>query len=300
MYDDILLFVELVEIGSFSKLSMLTGVSQSTISRRIANLEHELKVELIVRTTNNFRLSNAGSILYDKFKHHKVYLDNALHEMRSQFGLSIKGSLKVALPVLLSKKIIAPYIGNFLAKYPDIDLLISYRSGYIDLIQDGFDAAITIYHPNLKNYHTTLLKKFYIQLYATPEYLAEFGPINTIETAIEKSSVGFMSVNGECSAEFLAVNRFTGEQLPGVIPHPRIYIDNLINAYELASSHKMIITAWDYLVEDELAAGKLVKILPDYYFREISCCLVLPSLALTVAQKAFADFILECYARLTD
>lgn len=298
MYDDILLFIQLVEVGSFSKLSTITGVSQSTISRRIANLEHEMKIELVIRTTNNFRLSNAGILLYDKFKHHKVYLDETLHDIRSQFGLGIKGTLKVALPVLLSKTIIAPYIGNFLAKYPDIDLLISYRSGYIDLIQDGFDAAVTIYKPNLKNYQVKTLKNFYIQLYATPEYLQQFEPIDTLEQAINQSTVGFMDVNGEYTAEFTAINLKTGEQTNSIIPHPRIYIDNLINAYELASSHKMMITAWDDLVAEELKSGKLVKVLPDYHFREISCCLVLPSLTPTFAQTAFANFILECYSHL--
>ena len=298
MYDDILLFVRLVENGSFSKLSNITGISQPTISRRISNLEREFKVELIIRTTNNFRLSNAGKLLYEKFINHKVYLDESISELRNSFGLGIKGTLRVALPVLLSKNIIAPYLGNFLEEHSEIDLLLSYRSSYIDVIQDGFDLAVTLYAPASKNFKITTLKKFRVQLYATPQYLEQNGPIETLADAISRSSVGFLGVDGGYSSDFLAVNTASGEMTKGTIPHPRIYIDNLINAYELASSHKMMITAWDYLVADELRSGKLVKILPEFYFREISCYLVLPSLAPTKSQQVFADFIQECFDRI--
>ncbi len=300
MYDDILLFIKLIEVGSFSKLSNITGVAQSTISRRIANLEEEFKTELIIRTTNNFRISNAGTFLYEKFKNHKLYLENTISEVRQNYGLDTKGILRIALPVLLSKNIIAPYLGQFLEEFPDIDLILSYRSSYIDLIEEGFDAAVTTYEPTAKSYKVILLKKFYIQLYATPEYLASNGPIDTLDIAINKSTVGFLNVDGSYTNDFVAVNTITGETKNGAIPHPRIYIDNLINAYELASSHKMMITAWDSLLENELATGKLIKILPEYYFREIACYLVLPSHTLTHPQKSFVNFIKDCYARIID
>ena len=109
-----MLFIQLVEVGSFSKLSNIIGISQPTLSRRIANLEYMLKAELIIRTTNNFRLSPAGTALYEKFKDHKYFLDNALSEIRETHGAKPHGILRVALPVLLSKNIIVPYIGPFL------------------------------------------------------------------------------------------------------------------------------------------------------------------------------------------
>jgi len=232
------------------------------------------------------------------FKDHKYFLDNALSEIREAHGAKPHGILRVALPVLLSKNIIAPYIGPFLEKYPDIDMILSYRSGFIDLIEEGFDATVTIYQPDSKNYTVKLLNKFYIQPYATPEYLQKYGAVTTLDEAIKRSTVGYLSVDGTTTADFLATNIRTGEAIAGKIPHPRIYIDNLINAYELASSHKMMITAWDFLVEKELAEGKLVKILPEYQFREISCCLVFPSLMVTRTQKIFSDFIEECYSRI--
>lgn len=300
MYDDILLFIRLVDAGSFSKLSNLSNISQPTISRRIANLEKEFKVELIIRTTNNFRLSTAGQFLYEKFKNHKIYLDETYHEVRNNFGLDIKGNLRVAMPVLLSKKIIAPYLGDFLEQHPQIDLLLSYRSSFVDVIQEGFDVAITLYAPTSKNFKTVLLKKFYVQLYATPEFIERNGSINTLNEAIKLSSVGFLDINGNCHDDFIAVNVNTGQSRHDIIPHPRIYVDNLINAYELACSGKMMITAWDHLVEDELADGRLIKILPDYYFREISTYLVLPSQMLTKTQQIFADFIIDCFAKVTD
>lgn len=295
MYDNILLFIRLVEVGSFSKLAIITGNAQSTISRRIQALEHELQVELLLRSSNNINLTNAGKLLYSKFKNHEVYLNESITEIRSQQS-ELKGVLRVALPIVISKNTISPYIGKFLKKYPNIDLVISYKTTHIEVIQEGFDIAITISPPTTKNNSVILLQTFNLQLYATPDFLKRHGPINTLEEAINKSTIGYLTLDGRTIDDFIATHLITGQKTHGQIEHPRVYIDNLINIAELASSGDMLVTAWDSIIYDELSTGKLVKILPEYSFREVSCYLLRPSLACSALQHVFIEFIKECFA----
>lgn len=84
MYDEIILFIKLLEVGSFSKLSVISGISQPTLSRRIRALEDELEVKLLLRRRNNIRATEAGKLLYDKFKHHEVYLNESIQEIRTK------------------------------------------------------------------------------------------------------------------------------------------------------------------------------------------------------------------------
>lgn len=295
MYDSILLFIKLVEVGSFSKLATITGNAQSTISRRIQVLEQELQVELLLRSSNNITLTNAGKLLYNKFKNHEIYLNESITEIRAQQS-ELKGVLRVALPIVISKNTISPFIGKFLKKYPNIDLVISYKTTHIEIIQEGFDIAITISPPKTKSNAVILLQTFNLQLFASPDFLKKHGPINTLEEAIHKSTIGYLALDGKTIDEFVATNLITGQISHERLEHPRVYIDNLIHIAELARSGEMMVTAWDSVIQEELSRGELVKILPEYSFREVSCYLLRPSLVCSALQHVFIEFIKECFA----
>ena len=294
MYDNIILFIKLIEVGSFSKLSVISGISQPTLSRRIRALEDELEVKLLLRRRNNIRATEAGKLLYDKFKHHEVYLNESIQEIRTKQS-SLKGVLRVTLPIVISKNIISPFLGEFLKKYPQIDLIVSYQTSNIELLQEGVDIAITITPPKSKNSASILLRKYNLQLYATPDFFKHREPITTIEKAIKYSTIGYLTLDGMTIDDFVATNLVTGEKIQGRIEHPRIYIDNLIHIAELARSGDMMVTAWDSVIQEELNSGELVRILPEWSFREISCYLVRPSLTCSALQHVFTEFIEDCF-----
>lgn len=296
MYDNIILFIKLVEVGSFSKLAIVSGISQPTLSRRVKVLEDELEVKLLSRYRNNIRITEAGKLLYDKFKHHEVYLNESIHEIRTKQS-SLKGVLRVTLPIVISKNIISPFLGKFLEKYPLIDLIVSYQTSNIELLQEGVDIAVTITPPKSKNNTSILLKKYNLQLYATPDFIKQREPITTIEKAIKYSTIGYLTLDGVTIDDFVATNLITGAKIQGRIKHPRIYIDNLIHIGELARSGDMLVTAWDSVIQEELNRGELVKILPEWSFREISCYLIRPSLTCSALQHVFTEFIEECFKK---
>jgi DNA-binding transcriptional LysR family regulator len=247
-----------------------------------------------LRYRNNIRITDAGKLLYDKFKHHEIYLNESIQEIQTKQS-SLKGILRVTLPIVISKNIISPFLGAFLKKYPQIDLIVSYQTSNIELLHEGVDVAITITPPKSKNSASTLLKKYNLQLYATPNFLEKRGPITTIEKAIQYSTIGYLTLDGMTIDDFIATNLITGERVQGRIKHPRIYIDNLIHIAELARSGDMMVTAWDSVIQKELNNGELVKILPEWSFREISCYLVRPSITCSALQHVFSEFIEECF-----
>jgi len=296
MFDDIMLYIKLVDMGSFSKLAKLLNISQPTISRRIKGLEGEVGMELLVRTTNNIRLTESGQLLYNKFKHHEQYLVNSLSEI-SQKAQDMYSTLRVALPSAISQEVITPYLSTFLEEYPNINLNISFVCGVVDPLQEGFDIAISTAMPKSLNNVVKLLHSIKVQLYASPTYFTSNPAINSLEEVFHQPIIGYLNENQMVNS--LSVkNLDSGLRIATKIKNSRLYVDNFFHVAEIAKAGTMLAAGWDSLFKNYLETGELVKILPNYSFSEIDCYLVRPSNECTPAQLAFGNFLEECFKRV--
>lgn len=293
MFDDIMLYIKLVDIGSFSKLAKLLNISQPTISRRIKGLEGEVGMELLVRTTNNIRLTESGQLLYNKFKHHEQYLVNSLSEI-SQKAQDMYSTLRVALPSAISQEIITPHLSSFLEKYPNINLTISFVSGMVDPLQDGFDIAVSTAMPKSLNNVVKLLHNIKVQLYASPKYFTNHSAINSLDDVFNQSIIGYLN-ESQMLNSFTVKSLKSDLQVQAEIKPSRLYVDNFFHVAEIAKSGTMLAAGWDSLFKRHLDSGELTKVLPDYCFSEINCYLVRPSHECTPAQLAFGNFLEQCF-----
>lgn len=294
MIENIILFVKLVEVGSFSKLAQIVKISQPTISRRIKSLEAETGHELFIRTTSAIRLTESGRDFYRKCRHLDGYLNNLLSDISNNES-TFKGQLRVALPGALSQNIIFPYLANFLEQYPQLNLSIYSPANHVDIIREAFDMAVTTTVPNSANCIIKLLHTFHIHLYTSSNYLKTHKSINSIEQALNQQQLGLVSTDGKAITKLLVKNLKTGDETNLPLKNISLCINDASNVKQLIYSDKMLITAWDSLLEDGLATGEIVKILPDYSFGQIKCYLVRPSAECTKVQRAFADFIEKCF-----
>ena len=141
--DLFVVFARVAESGSFSKAARDLGLSKATVSNRVAELEAGLGVALVARTTRRAALTEAGEATLVRaqriIEEAEAARDEAV-EARS----TPKGRLRVSAPITFGLRYLAALLPEFLAAYPDIDLDLALTDKKVDLIGDGYDAAVRI------------------------------------------------------------------------------------------------------------------------------------------------------------
>lgn len=141
--NDLSLFAQVVQHGSFSAASRATGVPKSRLSRRIAQLEKELGVQLLRRTTRQVRVTPLGEAYYARCREMLDAAEAArevIEHARDQPG----GFLRISCPVGIAQVLLAPSIGHFMRANPGIQLEVEATNRRVDVIAEGFDLALRV------------------------------------------------------------------------------------------------------------------------------------------------------------
>lgn len=141
--DLIATFARVAEKDGFSRAARDLGVSKATISKQIAALEKDLGVRLFHRTTRKLTLTEAGRRTQQRAQRILEELD-AIREEAGEARASPRGRLRIAAPMTFTAEWLAPALPAFLEAYPDIQLELALDDRRIDLIAEGFDAALRI------------------------------------------------------------------------------------------------------------------------------------------------------------
>ncbi|MED5524932.1 MAG: LysR family transcriptional regulator [Pseudomonadota bacterium] len=139
--DDLILFAQVVDTGSFSKAAELAGVTNSVASKRISKLEEELGTQLLYRTTRRLTLSEAGRLLYQQARQIKMATDRALDTL-SGFGEKVSGHIRMSVPTISGELVLADAIAEFCDRYPGLSIDMSLENRFVDIIAEGMDLVI--------------------------------------------------------------------------------------------------------------------------------------------------------------
>lgn len=295
-YDDIFLFIRLIEIGTFSALARSLNTTQGTISRRIKKLEQDLDVQLLTRSSRGpLEMTEDGQLLYDRFSKQEQQLGVALEEI-IKLQKSVKGILRISVPLQVFNKIIQSNLLEFQDRYPMAKLVISYNGGSVDLLKDNYDIAVSMRIPKSQNTKIKLLKKTKIKLFASCTYGEKYGIPDSLNELINHHVAGH-SVDGTMLSMLQATNIKTNvDEL--VNYEPSIFINNALHNIDLALSGSFIISAADIFVQNGLIFKELVPVLPDYYFGETNYFLVRRNAVHSRLEMVFAQFIQDCFDRV--
>src|SRR6266481_2430954 len=119
--NDIAVFVAVTQLGSFSRAARALGMPVSTVSRRVADLERQLGVTLLQRTTRKLRLTTQGRDYFDQCSEPLAHLSDAERVLtRSQ--RQPEGILRISVPVILGDPVFLGFLSDFLRNYPSIRL----------------------------------------------------------------------------------------------------------------------------------------------------------------------------------
>jgi DNA-binding transcriptional LysR family regulator len=134
-------FVRSAELGGFSAAARLMGLTPAAISRNVALLERNLGVRLFHRNTRMLTLTEAGERFLQSIRGNLDALQSAIADTSADRGAPA-GTLKVSVPMSLGMRYLLPMLSTFLLRYPDVQIDWQFESRQVDLVAEGFDAAI--------------------------------------------------------------------------------------------------------------------------------------------------------------
>lgn len=188
--DDLILFAQVVEQGSFSRVAEQNSLTNSVVSKRIARLETDLGVQLLYRTTRKLTLSEAGKKLYKGAANVQQVATEAINTI-SGFGESITGHIKMSVPTISGELLLADAVAEFCALYPGMTVDMSLENLFVDLIEDNYDLVIrTGYLEDSSLIARHIIESQWI-ICATPDYIKRHGQPTEPETLIDHNCLQY-------------------------------------------------------------------------------------------------------------
>src|ERR1700676_325456 len=139
--NEMAVFIEVVEQGSFSAAARRLGLASSVVADRVKGLEGRLGVRLLARTTRRQSLTEAGTT-YLREARAILATVTSLETRLSEQSSTPSGVLKVTAPAPVGRRWIAPFVGNFVRRYPAVRVHLTLEERYADIVGEGFDVAI--------------------------------------------------------------------------------------------------------------------------------------------------------------
>jgi DNA-binding transcriptional LysR family regulator len=167
-------FVGVVEAGSITGAADRLGIAKSAVSRRLADLEERLSVQLFRRTTRRLDLTDTGRSFYERCLRILADAEEAEFAVSQEHG-DLQGRLRVAVPLSFGLNHLGPAIDNFLRTHPGIEFDLDLNDRQVDLLAEGFDLAVRIAELEDSTPIARRLAPMRHVVGASPAYLAEHG-----------------------------------------------------------------------------------------------------------------------------
>ncbi|WP_415183209.1 LysR family transcriptional regulator [Phaeovulum sp.] len=284
--ESIRVFLAVAQQQSFAGAARQLGMTPASVTRTIAGLEARLGVQLLVRTTRQVSLTSAGAVYAARAGPLADGLAEAANETREAQDI-ISGRLRISAPLSLGVKILPAVLSQFAALHPQTDLDVSLSDGFVDIVEEDFDLAIRISGPpNDKSTIWRKICKVPRLLVATPEYLSARGMPERPEDLAEHACLGYRD---DLRDEVWPLSN--GRQRHSHKAHGHVSTNNGDLLAGLVLKGEGIALLPRFIIEDDLAAGRMTPVLPDWTTAEIWLTLYYPpyeQLPLRVA--AFSDF----------
>ena len=264
------------------------------VSKHVRTLEERLGVRLLNRTTRHVSATEVGQNYYERCLRILGELEEA-ERAAGDLQTAPRGLLRVTTSVSFGARQLAPAIADYLVAFPDVSVDLSLHDNYVDLVEERIDLAIRLGQLSDSSLIARKLYAVEMVLCASPGYLAANG------TPQRPRDLGKHS----CLVYTYAAPRawtFT-DQKNGKDEVIRISGRLMANSGDallaLALKDTGVLLAPDYLVADELSAGRLVRLLPDYKTQETPVYAVYPhSHFLSAKTRTFIDFLAARFAHL--
>jgi DNA-binding transcriptional LysR family regulator len=281
-------FVRTVEKGSVTGAARDLAISQPAVTKHLRNLERHVNARLLERTTRCVRPTAHGLALYEASRTALASIEAAMEGVRRDMG-EIVGVLRIHAPPCLGVQHLHRMVMAFQDEHPAVmvDLVLDTRQ--VDLVYDNFDLAVR--YGKLDNQDLIARRIGWTRriLVAAPEYLKRVGPIDSLDRLYEVSVIATMTMLSYRDTLTLCRGNATIEApvRPSLRTDNAQVITSSLRAGRGAGPVQVI------LVSEELADGRLVRILPEYEVKPTEVFLTYPSTKfMRPVVRAFTDFLI--------
>ena len=285
------LFCLAAEEGSFTAAAQLAGVTPAAVSRSILRLEQRLGARLFARTTRSIRLTEAGSNFFVQCNQALTQLVEAQQEVMGA-QTSASGRLRISLPTTYGHHRILPLLPKFRALYPDVTVDIHLGNRNIDFVAEGYDLAIRVRAQPDSTMIARLLEDAKLVVVASPEYLRKAGTPQTLEDLVEHECIQFELPSSGRRISWLFQENGSDREI--ISDGGYSCSDDVLGGVTLAKHGAGVFQTYKFIVEQELADGRLVEVLQPYGGRSRPYTLLYPH-GRYVPQhvRVFVDFLLQ-------
>lgn len=288
-------FVRSAETGSFSAAARLLALTPAAVSRNVAILERNIGVRLFQRSTRKLSLTEAGERFLVSISGHLESLQTAINMVTTDRG-EPAGVLKVSLAPTIGIGQILPLLPAFLTRYPLIRLEWHFENRPVDLIAEGYDAAIGGGFELTPGVISRTLALEHVVAVASPAYLAA-RTLPFCPTDLSQHTGIVMRGSHTGRIRQWTMRDAAGNEMPASLNESIVFNDPaaMREAAILGLGVTLLVQS-DVL--PNIHRGELVRLLPDWYADALAISLYYPSRTLMPAKtRVFIDFVVQAFTR---
>ena len=290
--DDLAAFAVLIDAGSFTLAAQQLGCSKGQLSKRISLLEAQFSVVLLHRTTRRLSLTAAGAALLPQARALVVQVERARQAL-ARLKEDMVGPVRMTVPVSLGETFFDSLLMEFSSEYPQVQIELELNNSYRDMAREGFDLAIRSQVAN----HERLVAKQVLNWHeitcASPEYLLQYGEPTAPQQLAEHRCLLNSHYSGREEWLYHQQHELLRVRVSGPFASNHY---NLLKKAALAGAG--IARLPSYLLQAELADGRLRWLLRDYQTRSMPMYLVHPYQGgLPRRTQVLADYLIGWFKR---
>ena len=253
------------DAGGVSGAARRLGLPKSIVSRRLSRLEGELGAQLLTRTTRGAALTEAGAT----FREHAARVVAEFEAARDSLSPAgeLRGLLRIAAPLSFGTTHLAPLISEFAKRHPRLQITTAYGDRFVDLVKEGFDVAIRLGWLPDSSLVARRIGPVTGRLVATPDYVKTHGAPATLDDIAKHQAL----MQG---TEIWRVR--DGDQVIALHPQGRFKADHGQALLTAVLAGLGIAMLPDFLIDEHIASGALITLLPQYPMPEAGLYVVRP------------------------
>ena len=261
-------FLAVADRGGFAAAARELGVTQSTVSRRIAALEAHAGAHLVMRTTRRVALTEAGATSARELREVLAGLRDA-HARVAKRDAEPEGLVRLTMPTGLGRTRVIPIIAALRARHPRLSFDLDLSDRYVDMLDGSQDIAVRLSDVARSGLQVEQVGRVGVDLYAAPAYLDAHGRPDTPEALSSHTVLALRTYTTRTEWKVQWRGRTMTLQIT-----PAITATDMSALRSLTEAAAGIAALPDYLLEDELRRGGLEQVLPDLVFAPIAVYLV--------------------------
>ncbi len=285
---DLEIFARVAAAGNMSAAGRDMGLSPAVVSKRISHMEERLGARLFQRTTRQLKLTETGEGFYARVVGILADIEEA-EAFVSQLNAQANGTLRVTAPTAFSRMHIAPHLASFMRLHPDLTIEMHLTDAIVDIVAEGMDLAIRVAELNDSSLVARKLAPCRYVICGSPDYLSQYGRPKTLADLAKHNCL---------TTGYSQVWRLEGPDGPAALKvssNLRSNCGDVVREAVLSGMGLALRSTWE--VSEELKAGRLEVVLPDYHETAgVAVFAVYPCRQFIPAKlKFFIEFLVQHY-----